>query len=95
MKRFYNEDDDEYLDDEMEYIEGNDALAAYMSKQGILNAIQLDLAQIEINQNLMEQAIQIAEKSFWWRFKSSADKMKELSFIYKKLMRLTDSNIEK
>ena len=69
MKRFYNNEDDDDkesffdsdsdLDDNEDY--DDDDLIGVIDQQGILDVMQMDLAQTQLNQDLLNKAIQIAE----------------------------------
>jgi hypothetical protein len=95
MERFYNNNsededkeesyfgsDDVYDDEEIEQIN-------YIDHQGILNVMQMDMAQSELNQNLLEKAIEIAKSSWFWGFKSTLNRLNEIEMIYKKLFLIT------
>jgi hypothetical protein len=94
MERFYNNNsddedkeesyfgDDVYDDEEIEQI-------SYIDHQGILNVMQMDMAQSELNQHLLEKAITIAKSGWFWGFKSTLDRLNEIEMIYKKLFSIT------
>lgn len=88
MERFFNGDDEpeQFFDDEDE----NEENVTYVDQEGLLEVMQMDLTQNELNQALLAQAISVAEKSFFWRFRSTASKMKEIGEIYKTLMEMTN-----
>lgn len=99
MKRFYfNEDDDEDFnihDEEAELSEEEMATAyAFIDQGDVINAMQLDLAETELDQELMDKAIGIARQSWFWRFKSVVKKMSEIEFIYNELKRIRDQGNE-
>lgn len=99
MKRFYfNEDDDEDFnihDEEAELSDEEMATAyAFIDQGDVINAMQLDLAEAELDQELMDKAIGIAKQSWFWSFKSTAKKMSEIEFIYNELKRIRDQGNE-
>lgn len=88
MERFYNSDEnqDEDKDPYYESEEGEESeVVGYMDQKGILDVMHMDLAQSELNQSLLNQAIEIATTNWFWRFKSNAKKMSDIELIYKKL----------
>lgn len=84
MERWYNEESSEepYFEPEGEDGEG----VSYLDQESLLNVMQMDLAQKQMNQDLIDQAVGIAEKSWFWSFKSAANKMKEIETIYRSLV---------
>ncbi len=99
MKRFYfNEDDDEDFnihDEEAELSEEEMATAyAFIDQGDVINAMQLDLAETELDQELMDKAIEIARQNWFWSFKSIAKKMSEIEFVYNELKRIRDQENE-
>ena len=102
MERFYNEDpdkeqkplfgngddDDEEDDEEDDILEGE--AVAFIDQQGIIDVMQMDLAQTELNQDLLGKAIDIAKQSWFWGFRSTEWQMNKIEEIYKRLLKLTD-----
>ena len=106
MERYYNEDtddkdkepffgdgDDDDDDEDGEEIMEGEAMA-FIDQQGLIDVMHMDLAQTELNQHLLSKAIEIAEKSWFWCFRSSDYKMKEIEAIYKRLVKLTADESE-
>ena len=91
MERFFdNNDESEQFfeeDDEQEHV-------AYVDQDGLLEVMQMDLTQTELNQALLAKAIAIAEKSFFWRFRSTASKMREIHEIYMTFYEMTKEEEE-
>lgn len=107
MKRYFPPDDDDRRDsyfnpnegedddDEGEFPEGLvEEIAAAIDKEDIINAMQFDLAHVELNQDLLNRAIEIASKNIWWKLKSNESKLKEIETIYKRLQKLTTEENE-
>lgn len=102
MKRFYSDEpdpDDEFEfqnifneDEEMEDEEGE--AYAFIDESDLIGAMQLDIAEQELNQEMLEKAMKIAKQSWFWIFKSSSAKMSEIEFIYKKLKKIADEEEE-
>jgi hypothetical protein len=95
VKRFYNnEDDDEQFKFEDDTFDENEdeeeGDIAYVSSDNLVDMMHMDLAQTELNQHLLAKAIEIAKHSFFWRFRSTAAKMKEIKKIYKDLTEMTE-----
>lgn len=64
-----------------------------MSEEDFMQHIGLEQDQInlvteELNQSLLEMAVKIAEKSWFWRFKSPASKASIITRIYKRMKKL-------
>ena len=107
MERYYNEDpddkdkepffgdgdDDDDEDGDGEAIMEGEAMA-FIDQQGLIDVMQMDLAQTELNQHLLSKAIEIAENSWFWCFRSSEYKMNEIEAIYKRLVKLTADESE-
>lgn len=86
--QFHFEDD---MFDEEEMEEGN---VAYIDSDGLVEMMHMDLAQTELNQHLLSKAIDLAKQGFFWRFKSTATKLKEIKDIYRQLIRMTEDESE-
>ena len=105
MERFYNNDDfndddkesffgsegDDNFDDE-NFDDENlaDEIVGYIDQQGIIDVMQMDLAQTELNQHLLTKAIEIAKGGWFWSFKSTERRLVEIEMIYKKLSEMTE-----
>ena len=97
VKRFYdNEDEDEQFqfdddnfDDYNGIAEEGEAIA-YVTSENLVDMMHMDLAQTELNQHLLSKAIDIAQRSLFWRLRSTASKMKEIRKIYKDLLDMTE-----
>lgn len=100
MERFFNNNDESNEDDETPFFKpyGDDEMdgeaVAYLSKDHILDVMQMDLAQTELNQALVAQAVAIAEKNILWYITPYSKKLAEIEAIYKKLAELTDGDVE-
>lgn len=101
MERFY--DNDPEKDDEEPFFDSNDdddddeeleegEAVAIIDQQGIIDVMGLDLAQTELNQQLLGKAIEIAKQSWFWYFKSAEARMDEIEAIYKRLVKLTEDS---
>lgn len=97
MERFYDNDPDKEKepffgsdddDEDGEELEGE--VTAFIDQQGIIDVMHMDLAQTELNQQLLSKAVEIASQSWFWRFKSTETRMNEIETIYKRLIRLTE-----
>lgn len=100
VKRYFGEEpedeqqfsfDDGYNDDdEDEDTEG----VAYIDPSDFVDMMQMDLAQTELNQHLLGKAIDIAQQSLFWRFRSTAWKMHTIKKIYRDLLEMTEISEE-
>jgi len=88
----FNFEDGIYDDDEDE---GNEeANVAYISTDDFVEMMHMDLAQTELNQHLLGKAIDIAQQSFFWRFRSTVSKMQTIKRIYRELLEMTEKDDE-
>lgn len=99
MKRFNNEDEDfgyfeEAEGEEMAYISEED-YQALVSRASAAQEAQLELAQQELNQRLLAEAIDTLKRSFWWRFRSYKTRLKMIAITYRFFHRLTDAKGDK
>lgn len=85
-----DEDDDEEDDDDED-----DEEMSFINQQGMVDIMQMDLAKTELNQQLLARAVDIAKQSWFWSFRSSNSKMREITKIYKELLILTHGLDEK
>jgi|694.fasta_scaffold08426_10 hypothetical protein len=99
MERFYNNEDDN--DDDESFFGSDDEfdqeltgeVVGYIDQQGIINVMQMDLAQTELNQHLLSKAIEIAKDSWFWCFKSVSSRLTEIETVYKRLLEMTGEEI--
>jgi len=92
MKRFdydENEDDIPFYGSEDEEI-SQEEYAEMMRRQDAISLMQIELASLDLRQRLLFKIIKALEKSFWWRFKSTKTKLKEISLAYHTLKMVTD-----
>ena len=68
---------------------------AYISTDDFVEIMHMDLAQTELNQHLLGKAIDIAQGSFFWRFRSTTSKMHTIKRIYNDLLDMTEDKEEK
>lgn len=98
MERYYDnnsEDDAEPFFGESEE-ENNDEIeeAIFVDSNNIVEMLHIELAQTELNQQLMAQAVEIAKQSWFWCFKSAQTRMNEIEMIYKRLLTIADDEKE-
>ena len=79
----YNDD----FDDEDEEDEN------HMDVQDMADYARIDLMEIDLNQRLLESALEISKDSFIWYFMSVESKLKRIKKIYDKLMELVQSEV--
>ncbi len=77
MKRFNFEEDDE--DDDEEYYEESEEMSMDMDFEDHLLAMTHFPME---NDNLLPSAIQVCEKSLFWRFRSLSYKVKKIRMVY-------------
>ena len=100
MKRFFNneEPDENFfnLEEEEEYIFGDEdeeIISAYIDKQDLINVMNIDIAESELNQNLLAQAIKISERNILWKFLSNKTKIKSLQTTYDELKKIISTEM--
>lgn len=72
-----DEEEDEEEDDEEEVEE----IMGY-TKKDLIRAMELDLAENELDISLLHIAIQSLEKSFWWKFRSFESRLNLIAKTY-------------
>lgn len=97
MKRFYDDEPDKERepffgsnDDDDDDDDYNEETIAFIDQQGMVDMMQMDLAHTELNQQLIDKAINVAKQSWLWGFRSAAFKVKEIEVIYNSLLKLTE-----
>lgn len=83
MRRFHYDDNDDFQDDvdgffaeEIDFDE-NDYIGDELMEAASINFVSYDL-----NQRLLRAAIQVCEKSVFWRFKSVDSKLRKITKMY-------------
>lgn len=93
MRKFFNGDGDngEFdFDGEAEDESGRNVEISIDTD--VLGAMELDLAEVSLNHQLLDRAIKVAKQNVFWWFKSPAKKMKCIEKIYRRLDRLVMIN---
>lgn len=98
MERFYNNEDEDpanesYFGSDDDYDDDDDMdgdVIGFIDQQGILDVMQMDIAQSELNQDLLSKAIEIAKSSWFWSFKNVEQRLNEIELIYHRLVVMTD-----
>lgn len=93
MKRYFNDEPD---DEQEPFFDGDDDEGDDGENVIIdidAEMMDYDLTRIELNQMLISKAIEIAQKSWFWRFKKSSTKTQEIEKIYHTLNRLVTDGI--
>lgn len=90
MKRFYDNDNDN--DDENPEFQDSafgEEDESYANKQDIIEIMHMDIAQSELIIDILDKAINIAEKSVFWRFRGVEYKTQKIEAVYNGLMKIT------
>jgi hypothetical protein len=83
MKRFYNnEREDEGSEDEGA---DEDIHEIHMGEQ-FMDAMHLDLAHYQINQQVLELAVRVCSSEWFWSFRSPAYKCRRLDRVYRRMI---------
>jgi len=86
MRSFYqNDDEDEFRDGY--FMEEDDDGPSDVEEVGFA---QIDLIDKKLNQNLLNEAINLLSKSFFWKFKSLDSKLEMIEETYQKLHTLVE-----
>ena len=62
----------------------------FIDSEGIMQIMNIDLAQSELKHHLISKAVEICEKNLFWRFKSINTKMREIHTVYEWLRLITE-----
>lgn len=84
MERYFHNEPDDDNEDEHEDMEH----FVRASKADVLDVMQMELAEQEINERLLQQAYKIASSEWKWSFRSTTFKMKKVQRIFNKLKRI-------
>jgi len=97
MKRYYKngegfnfEDDDD--DDEDGELHEDDEGYIDVDADDLVDAMKMDLVEIHLNQRLLDKAIEIAQKDWFWFFRSPGRKARIIKKIYKDLSKLMNGD---
>jgi hypothetical protein len=82
---FFNGDEDPKSKNEFDFADTDDV--------EIIQA-QVNLVAVDLNQKLMELALRVCEKSFWWRWYSADKKIEVLTKVYGAIEEMTAIGIE-
>ena len=82
----FNDDDDDIDTDFDE--EG----IAYIDPEGVMQIMNIELARTEHKQHILNKAVEICEKSFFWRFKGVTKKMRDIHNVYEWLKVITEDD---
>lgn len=93
MERYYDESDNEpYFGSDDE---GDEEISeTYFEKDDVLNVMQLDIAQKELKQEVLDKAIAIAKATWFWRFKSLDKKLIAIQRAYFWLISVLETTLE-
>jgi len=92
MSRFSQDDDDDFKDElgpffDADDDEDDDGKTTYTAVSA-MDAIQLDLVEMEMNQRLLDQAIQHCQSSFWWAFMGEESRQNMIDRTFARFRRL-------
>lgn len=82
MKRFDDDDDDDLFPDTEDGNVDDGDYAELVEQNGALELMQLNLAQLDINQRLLFKTIKMLSRSWFWRFRRPATKLKMIRETY-------------
>jgi hypothetical protein len=93
MKRFFQDDPDDQnflTPDDNDMEEALEAeFNAYINTEEFVNAMNIDLAEMKLNQKLLITASELARKGDWlWKFRSIETQMNKIEIVYIKLVEL-------
>ena len=99
IDNFWKDSDDDDEEDEYEDDMDDGEFLGY-SKQEVLRAMELELVEREIDLKMLKLAIEMSEKSFWWRFYSLETRLRIIAKSYLIFKSLTipekdDESLEK
>lgn len=87
MRNFFNGDGDNKFDFDSENEEGQEAIrdVEISIETDLLGAMELDLAEMSLNQQLLDKAMKIAKQDILWWLRKPATKMRRIERIYRRL----------
>jgi hypothetical protein len=91
MRREKDDNNDEFEDEFSPYFDTDDGDEDEMDvelieKQLALEMVQLELVQADLNIRVMNMAVDIVQKGWFWRFRSPQTKLKVIQTAYRTLM---------
>jgi hypothetical protein len=98
MKRFFNYDEEPEehffgIEGEQFFGEDDEIISAYIDKEDIISVMNMDIAESELNHNLLMQAIKVSEKSMFWKFLPEKYKVENIKSVYDKLKKVVSTEI--
>jgi len=103
MKRFFNEEDDNFFnsDEEINELEEFDiemddeeTFATFISQQAILGAVEEEMNGIALNQELLLAAINLAKDRPFWDFRTLKNQLNVIETIYLTLLEIRSNSID-
>jgi hypothetical protein len=89
MRDFNYDENEEFQNDIDNFFGGGDEGGDfYYDKKDIIKAMEIEIAESEINLKILKMVIQTLERSFWWRFYSFKRKMKMILEMYALITRV-------
>lgn len=82
--RPYFDTDDDSDDDDSEEL--NEEYLELLERQATLEMAQLELVQSDLNIRVMNMAVEILEKGWFWRFRPLENKLKMIQLTYQMLI---------
>jgi hypothetical protein len=96
MNRYDGQEQEEGYFQEDEEAPGESQEEVIIDMQtGFLEAMELDLAEQGLNQDLLKIAIELAKQDIWWFFRSTSKRVRRVERIYRRLTGLVRETIEK
>ncbi len=94
--RRYNGNEGFFRDDnEDEMPPDGDGEAIFEVEGDVLGAMELDIAEQALNQQLLQTSVEIASRDIWWRFRRPYTRVRRIERIYRRLAGLVRESLLK
>jgi len=90
----HDEENDDFNDPKDEIFYSEDEYNDLLDENIELRKENFYIAQKDINETLLNDAILVCSRNFLWYFKSVKTKMKEIKSVYSKFIEMVDENID-
>lgn len=90
MKRFFNNESDDFFDKEQAEELDEAELAAYIEEDELMELLEEHINNLGLNQDLLKVAVSLAESKWFWNWRTEASQMKVIERIYHSLREMRD-----
>jgi len=102
MKRFFNEDDNFFNNEEEEInndldefdMDDEETFAAFISKQAIIEAMEGEIGEAALNQELLIVAVDLAKQRPFWNLRTLKNQTKIIENFFRLLLEIRNSTLK-